>query len=145
MAFQTVAFERRKLRRCKPEISAFVSFKNAGSSWMCKLLDISLAGLAFSCSPCGNRLLHSRRLSIIIPNPVFYLEHMAFGLISDSELDRESADGFATRRCGVEFRDLDSRQNSSLKCLIETLLALPWGFSFTDHPVMRQQAIAGAC
>ena len=137
--------ERRIYRRCNPEIDAFVSFTNCGVPSMCQLLDISQGGLAFGCTPHGDLLPNLIKLSIVIPNPVFYLENLSFGLISNSEIDSGSAAGFATRRCGVQFTDLKPDQNASLNCLIETLLALPWGFSFAKQNISFQKPRRESC
>ena len=136
--------ERRSHRRCKPEIGAFVSFKNNGAPLMCKLLNISLGGLAFGCTPFGSLLSDLNKLSIVIPNPVFYLENLSFELISDTEIDTGSTKGFACRSWGVKFTDLNPKQAASLNCLIETLLALPWGFSFADQNLnsLREKAVS---
>ena len=136
-------FEKRSDRRCKPEIDAFVSFKNYGVPLMCKLFDICLGGLSFGCSAGGNLLSNLNKLSIVIPKPVFYLKNVSFQVVSDSEIDIGSANGFATRRCGVKFVDLKSKQIASLNCLIDTLLALPWGFSFTEQNVQFQEPTRG--
>jgi hypothetical protein len=138
-----VSLEKRMHRRCKPEIDAFVSFKNDGVPWMCTILDISLGGLSFVCTPCGNLLFDLTKLSIVIPKPVFYLEDIPFQLISHFEMDTGSANGFSTRRCSVVFTGLNQDQNRSLKCLIETLLALPWGFSLVDQNASFQRLRAG--
>jgi len=58
---------------------------------------------------------------------------MPFELILDCEIDIGSATGFATERRGVKFGTLTQYQKSYLSCLIETLLALPWGFSFAAY------------
>jgi hypothetical protein len=145
MAPQAVAVERRKLSRYIPEIDAFVSLKNCGVPPMCKLLDISLKGLAFSCIPCRSLLSDLSKLSIVIPHPIFYLRNVSFGLISDSEIDIGSVNGFATRRCGVRFVDLNPNQNASLTCLIETLSSLRWGFSFADRNIGFQRPHERAC
>lgn len=121
--------ERRRHRRYKPEISAFVSVKNATFPRMCRLLDISSAGLAFSCIGNGEGVSDRCKLDIMLPNPFCYLKKMPFELISDCRMEINSVTGFATRRCGVRFEKLDQDQKSYLTMLIDTLLALPWGFS----------------
>jgi hypothetical protein len=73
------------------------------------------------------------------------MQNIPFKLVSDSEINIGSAKGFATKRCGVEFKDLDQAQNARLNCLVETLLALPWGFSFADRNIGFQRSHAGAC
>ena len=135
--------ERRSYRRCSPEIDAFVSFTNCGVPSMCQLLDISLGGLAFGCTPYGRLFPDLSKLSIVIPKPVFYLQNISFGLISDCEIDIGSTTGFASRRYGIEFTDLKPSQNASLNCLIETLLGLPWGFSFAGQNIIFQKE--GSC
>ena len=130
MAPKPVAVERRKCYRYKSEFDAFVSLKDDDVSQMCKLLDISVKGLSFRCIPWKQVLLDISKLSIVIPSPVFYLENLSFELISDSEIDIRSANGFATRRCGVRFVGLNPHQNVSLTQLIETLFPLHAGASF---------------
>ena len=121
--------ERREYRRYKPEASAFVVAKIRPVTLICRTLDISPAGLAFSCIPCGERLSERCELDVLLPNPFCYLQNIPFELISDCEIDIGSAMGFATERRGVKFGTLTQHQKSYLSCLIETLLALPWGFS----------------
>jgi hypothetical protein len=121
--------ERREHRRYKPEASAFVVGKLGRVTLICRILDISPAGLAFSCSPCGERLSELCELDVLLPHPFCYLQHMPFELISDCQIDIGSAIGFATQPLGVKFGTLTRYQKSYLSCLIETLLALPWGFS----------------
>ena len=122
--------ECREYRRYKPETSAFVVAKIRPVTLICRILDISPAGLAFSCIPCGERLSELRELDVLLPHPFCYLRNIPFELISDCEIDIGSAIGFATERCGVKFGTLTQYQKAYLNCLIETLLALPWGFSF---------------
>ena len=122
--------ERRQYRRYKPEASAFVVDKIRRVTLICRILDISPAGLAFSCRPSGERLSELCELDILLPHPVCYLQHIPFKLISHCEIDIGSAIGFATQRHGVKFGTLRQYQESYLNCLMETLLALPWGFSF---------------
>jgi hypothetical protein len=122
--------ERREDRRCKTETDAFVVAKNRRVTFICRVLDISPAGLAFSCMHCGETLSELCELDIMLPHPLCYLQKMPFELISVSEIDAGSAIGFATRRYGVKFGNLTQHQKSYLRCLIQTLLALPWGFSF---------------
>ena len=122
--------ERREHRRCKPETSAFMVAKIRHVTLVCRILDISPAGLAFSCTPYGERLSELCELDILLPHPFCYLQKVPFELISESDIDIGSAIGFATRRRGVKFGNLNQHQKSYLGCLIETLLALPWGFSF---------------
>jgi hypothetical protein len=122
--------ERREYRRCKPVASAFVVAKIRRITLICWILDISPAGLAFSCSASGERLSELCELDILLPHPFCYLQHLPFELVSDCEIDMRSAVGFATERHGVRFEALTRHQGSYLSCLIETLLALPWGFSF---------------
>ena len=121
--------ERREYRRYKPEASAFVVAKIRRATLICRILDISPAGLAFSCSPCGERLSELCELDVLLPHPFCCLQHIPFELISDCEIDIGSAIGFATERRGVKFGTLKQHQKSYLSCLIETLFALPWGFS----------------
>jgi len=121
--------ERRIHRRCKAEIGAFVSVKNFTFPWMCRMLDISPAGLAFSCVPGGRRLAEVCELDIMLPNPFCYLQKIPFALISDCRIRFNSVTGFATRRCGVKFGKISRYQKSYLNCLVDTLFALPWGFS----------------
>jgi hypothetical protein len=120
--------ERREYRRYKPEASAFAVAKIRPVTLICRTLDISPAGLAFSCIPCGERLSERCELDVLLPNPFCYLQNIPFELISDCEIDIGSAIGFATERRGVKFGTLTQHQKSYLSCL-ETLLALPWGFS----------------
>ena len=123
--------ERREHRRCKPEASAFVVAKiHRDVTLICRILDISPAGLAFSCIPCGERLSELCELDILLPHPFCYLQKIPFELISYSEIYIGSAIGFAIKRHGVKFGNLTQHQKSYLRCLIQTLLALPWGFSF---------------
>ena len=133
MAPKPVAVERRKCYRYKSELDVFVSLKEDGVPQMCKLLDISPKGLAFSCIPRRSLLFNVSKLSIVIPSPVFYLENVWFELITDSEIDMGSANGFATRRCGVRFVGLNPHQNASLTYLLETLFPKQSDFSMADR------------
>lgn len=137
--------ERRKLRRCRPETTAFVVLKTQHTPFVCRLIDISTKGLAFSFLPSPEGLFDVQQLDIMLPHPVCHMQNIPFKLVSDSEINIGSAKGFATKRCGVEFKDLDQAQNARLNCLVETLLALPWGFSFADRNIGFQRSHAGAC
>ena len=137
--------DRRKLRRCRPETDAFVVLKSQHSPFVFRLLDISTKGLAFSFLPHLKGLISSSQLDIMLPHPVCHIKNIPFKHVSDCEISIQFANGFATKRCGVEFNKLNQGQKDGLECLIKTLLALPWGFSFADRNIGFQRPYEREC
>ena len=137
--------EHRKVRRYRPKIPAFVILKTQEIPFVCRLLDISKKGLSFSFLPCLEGIIQLKQLDIMLPHPVCNIRNIPFKFVSDSDISIESAHGFATKRCSIEFSDLNQTQNARLQCLIETLLALPWGFSFADRHMGLQRPLERIC
>ncbi len=116
-----MAEEKRKYKRYRAKEGAFAAFIRPDDSLdLGNLLDISMGGLCVRYLSTGEEQRESHSIKIFGSNGRFiHLEKVVCRVIYDDEIPERSWNQIKTRRCGVEFENLNVRQTSMLQDFIE--------------------------
>ncbi|MBW2174002.1 MAG: hypothetical protein JRF64_05045 [Deltaproteobacteria bacterium] len=110
--------ERREHKRFPVTKDTFVALKPDYFK-VGRIMNISMAGLAFSYMADGKPLSQSSGLDIFLVDRTFHLRDVPFRRISDVESDRIPFSSAKMRRSGVQFGELTAYQSGRLKYFIE--------------------------
>ena len=115
--------ERRKHTRYQvPVLSAYVIVPRSGprSPVVGNIIDIGMGGISFRYVANEEEPYQSSHLDILLPDGSFRLDRVPIGAVtSDFEVEEQTSESFAMRRCGVKFGDLTDGQKSDLRYFIQ--------------------------
>jgi len=113
--------EQRTSERIQVQDTTFAVLKG-GPITLCKVLDISQGGLAFSHLPSEELPERLCNLEILLPDRSFHLKDVPIKAIYDAEMSHKLSYCFQKvkprKRCGVQFGELTDKQKTALEFFI---------------------------
>lgn len=85
-----------------------------------EIIDIGCGGLAFSYIGSAEPSNSSFDLDVMFPDRTDYLDRLPCSAVSDCQMDTDTCGCAGSRRCGVQFGDLDERQKAKITSLIDS-------------------------
>ncbi len=112
--------EKRRFKRFKSKKGAFAYFpKNGASITMGKILDMSIGGLSFQYFKSSEIDNGCSAIRILGNNgSLIRLDQIQCRIVYDYEVPETSWDQISVRRCGVEFKKINSEHKRKLKKFI---------------------------